>query len=105
MGKEIVYCSVCGERISSSDCEKGKAVVILKRYFCKKCAVTVVKESSEGPTHNPTVTPEPIKIRTQRIPPADRPQTRGALIPYLIAGGIGVVVLILLLYVLLFKKG
>jgi hypothetical protein len=101
MGNEIVYCSVCGERISHSDLEKGKAVMLLKKYFCRACAVTVVKESSEGPNYDPTVTPTQIKVRTQRIPLADKPRKSNR-IPFWIAAAIGSIAL-LLLYVILSK--
>ncbi len=104
MGKETVYCSVCGDRLSSSDFEKGKAVTILKRNFCKKCAETVANESAD-PAHDPTATPKPIKIRTQRMPLADKPKVPFSnRVPFLIAAAVGVVALILLLYVLLTHK-
>jgi hypothetical protein len=101
MGKVTVYCSVCGDRIPNADLENGKAVMFLRKYFCRTCAVTVVKESSEGHGHYPTANPKPLKTRTQRIPLADK--TKNSLIPFLIAGAIGVIALILLLYVLLSK--
>lgn len=44
MGQEIVYCSVCGDRIPGSDLEKGRAVVVLRKHFCKICAVAISKE-------------------------------------------------------------
>jgi hypothetical protein len=47
MGKEIVYCSVCGGRILESDFKKGKAVTVLKRNYCPNCAKDVVKESAK----------------------------------------------------------
>lgn len=102
MGQEIVYCSVCGDRITSADLDKGKAVMLLKKYFCRKCAVTVVKESAE-PDHDPTVTPQQVKVRTQRIPLADKPRLANNRVPFLIAAAIGVVALLLLLYVLFSK--
>lgn len=105
MGKETVYCSICGDRIPSQDFEKGKAVIVLKKYFCRKCAVSTVKESSKGPAHDPTVTPSRVKIRTQRIPLADKCSTlSGNRIPFLIAAVVGIVALGLLLYVLFDKK-
>ena len=103
MGKEIVYCSVCGDRLSSSDFEKGKAITILKKHFCKKCAESIVEESAD-PEHDPTITPSRRKIRTQRMPLADNPKAKiGNRTPYLIAAAVGIVALGLLLYVLLRK--
>lgn len=102
MGKETVYCSVCGDRLSSSDFEKGKAVTILKRNFCKKCAETVAKESAD-PEHDPTATPKPIKIRTQRIPLAEKPKPASNRIPFMIAAAVGIIALIMLIYVLASK--
>lgn len=101
MGKEIVYCSVCGDRVPYSDLEKGKAVMLLRKYFCRTCAVTVVKESAE-PNHDPTATPKQLKIRTQRIPLADNPKP--AFLPYLVATVIAGAALALLAYVLFLKK-
>ena len=46
MGKEVVYCSVCEERIPSVDFDNGKAVTVVQRHFCRTCAPTVVRESS-----------------------------------------------------------
>jgi len=103
MGKEIVYCSVCGDRIPASDFEKGKAATILQKHFCRKCAVTVVKQASEGSSHDPTVTPRPFRINTARIPLADKPVGAGSRTPFLIAAAIGLLALGLLLYVLFGK--
>lgn len=106
MGQEIVYCSVCGERISATDLEKGRAVIVLRKHFCKTCAVTVVRESSEGTAHDPTKTPSPLKIRTRRVPLADKPSAIIAnRIPFLIAAAIVLAALTLLLYILLVKQG
>lgn len=102
-GMEIVYCSVCGHRIPESDFRKGKAVTVLKRHYCKDCASQVVKESSEGSSHNPTETPKQFRIRTQRTPMADPVKPGSPKIPYLIAAAVGLVALALLLFVLFGK--
>jgi hypothetical protein len=104
MGNEIVYCSVCGDRLSTSDFEKGKAITLLKKHFCKKCAESVVEESAD-PEHDPTVTPSRRKIRTQRMPLADKPKpTPSNRTPFLIAAVVGIVAVGLLLYVLFANK-
>lgn len=105
MGKETVYCSLCGDRIPSQDFEKGKAVTVLKKHFCRKCALSTVKDSSQGQAHDPTVTPSRVKIRTQRMPLADKPSRIGSnRIPFLIAAIIGALAFALLAYVFLSGK-
>lgn len=37
MGRAIVYCSKCGVVINGEDIEKGRAVVIGNKYYCRKC--------------------------------------------------------------------
>jgi len=37
MGREVVYCDFCGERLLPKDLEKGRAVVLLKKKYCPKC--------------------------------------------------------------------
>lgn len=43
MGKEIVYCEICGDRILEQEFEKGKAVTILNKNYCVKCKAEAVK--------------------------------------------------------------
>jgi hypothetical protein len=38
LGQEIVHCSVCGDRLRSSDFEKGQALRIDHTAYCRKCA-------------------------------------------------------------------
>ena len=104
MGREIVYCSECGDRITSSDLDKGRAGMVLKRYFCKKCVNTVVGNS--GPGRDAAEPPPPYKTRPLRVLPEENPGTPvSTLVPYLIAAGIGVVAIGLLLFVLFAKHG
>jgi hypothetical protein len=51
---EIVYCNTCGDRILTSDFEKGRAVVILKRNYCATCA-EAIEESKPEPSKEATV--------------------------------------------------
>lgn len=86
MGSEIVYCSVCGDRILERDFQKGKAVTVLKKNYCSVCMVEVVK--AEEPKR---------KIRTTRIPKMEeRPSRR----PLYIGIAIAIVAFILVMIVL-----
>lgn len=107
MGNEIVYCSTCGERIPSADFEKGRALTILQRHYCKKC-VRNVKEASPVEASTPSkskeeVIPQAPRPRTARIPAMKEPSSR-RWNPYLIAALIGALAIGLLLYVVLLKK-
>lgn len=106
MGKEIVYCSVCGERILESDFKKGNAVTVLKKNHCRKCAKDVVKKSQEKEAI-PSTSSEPPSLRkleTRRIPMADKPYRPGGKfpipMPFMVAIGVGVLALVLLILVL-----
>jgi hypothetical protein len=103
MGREIVYCSVCGDLIPSKDFQKGVAVTALERHYCKKCAVKVAKESPDNQSPGPDETPK-TKIRTQRTLPAQRPGLENFRVPFLIAAVVGLVALLLLLYVIFGKR-
>lgn len=61
MGREIVYCDQCGDRITASDFDKGLAREVQNRNYCRKC----VKES---PTSG-----SPSQAQS---PPSSRPPTR-----------------------------
>jgi hypothetical protein len=43
MGKEIVYCDICGDRILEAEFEKGKAITILNKNYCTNCKDDAVK--------------------------------------------------------------
>lgn len=102
MGSEIVYCTVCGERILESEFKKGKAFTILKKNYCRKCAKDVVKASPAiSPDGNAFKPPTPREVQTRRLPLADKPpKILPVPIPYIVAIGIGVLAVILLLIVL-----
>lgn len=104
MGREIVYCSQCGDRITSSDLDKGRAAMVLKRYFCKKCVKSVVGNSDSD--RDAAETTSPYKARSLRVLSEENPGTPvSTLVPYLIAAGISVVAIALLLFVLFTKHG
>lgn len=50
MGKEIVYCDICGAQIVGDEFAKGRAVTVLNRHFCSKCR-------TQAPAPAPTPTP------------------------------------------------
>ena len=104
MGREIVYCSQCGDRITSSDFDKGGAAMVLKTYFCEKCVKNVV--DNPGPDRDATDTPSPSKTRPLRALSEEYSRASvSTLIPYLIAAGIGVIAIGLLLFILFAKHG
>lgn len=97
MGSEIVYCNTCGNRILERDFKKGRAVTILKRDYCSKCMVEVIKANKPKDAA--------WRPRTQRVPKADPlPSKLKMSLPFLIAIGIGVIALILLIIVV-FRGG
>lgn len=46
MGKEIVYCEICGDRILEQEFEKGRAITLLNKNYCAKCKDEAVKSIS-----------------------------------------------------------
>lgn len=106
MGQEIVYCSVCGERILESHFKKGKAVTVLKKNYCSKCAKDVVKtgQNKEAIPSSSSEPSSPRKLETRRIPMADKPYRPGGKfpipMPFMVAIGVGVLALLLLILVL-----
>jgi hypothetical protein len=106
MGKEIVYCSVCGERILESDFDKGRAVTILKKNYCKKCAKDIIKANAtpEGSGESKIKSPSPRRLEVRPVPPGvmrDLPPKRLSIsIPFIIAIVIGILAAILLVVVI-----
>jgi len=105
MGKEIVYCDVCGDRILESEFEKGNAVTLLKKKYCRKCSRTLDKVTATPDVDSSSVkTPLPRKLQLRSLAPADKrdaaPQKPALSMPFIIAIGIGIVVVILLIVVL-----
>lgn len=106
MGKEIVYCHVCGDRILPSDFEKGRAATVLKRNYCAKCSEAVKEQANKNrATADPKKgSPVPGKIQTTRVPVSTRRQkapqaksNRPALITIgIIAGALLLLILVIL---------
>lgn len=105
MGQEIVYCSVCGDRITGADFEKLRAVTVLKKHYCRKCSKEVIKDSSEGAAHDPTATPPRVRTRTARVPRANAPQVPGSNKFLWIIAGVLLAALIAAAYALLAQRG
>jgi hypothetical protein len=106
MGQEIVYCSVCGERILEAGFKKGKAVTVEKKNYCPKCAKEVVKAGQKEEAVPPTSSEPPSsrKLEARRISLADRlkpPVGKFPIpLPFMVAIGVGVLALLLLILVL-----
>jgi len=120
MGQQIVYCNTCGIQILASDFEKGKAVTVLRKNYCKNCMAVAIEKSkpaksaqaqdSETPrvkrTDGPPIPTSRRKLReTGRVPRATTVrvvaprQSRTLLI---IVGGVILAVAITLLLLLAF---
>ena len=106
MGQEIVYCNVCGERILESDFRKGKAVTLLKKNYCGKCSrnLAIASAGKDIGQTSAVKTPSPRRLQMRSVPPAEErssPYKKSSLsMPYIIAIGIGILVVILLIVVL-----
>jgi hypothetical protein len=49
MGREIVYCDVCGDRILEQDFERGRAATVQNRNYCAKCRKQVFETHERAP--------------------------------------------------------
>jgi hypothetical protein len=101
MGQGIVYCTLCGIRIPASDFEKGRAATVLARHYCPVCADAVIGKTASpgGPGRGPAMLPR--RPHARRTPGArisrGLPRLR---LPYMVAGAVGVLTLVLLAYAL-----
>jgi hypothetical protein len=43
MGREIVYCEQCGDRILGSEFEAGKAITLMHKNYCARCMPEAIK--------------------------------------------------------------
>lgn len=48
MGKEIVYCELCGTRILAEEFDKGKAITLLNKNYCAKCKDKAIQNLEPG---------------------------------------------------------
>lgn len=111
MGRPIVYCDSCGDRILDGEFEKGRAVSVHNKNYCVRCAKNVAvpvpapapappKPKPHDPDRPPTAFLHPSQVRA---PAAHRPHARPAggppmgIIIGAAAGVVGVVVIVLAL--------
>lgn len=94
MGKEIVYCTQCGDRIPAKDFDRGRAATVLARHFCHGCSESLALRTppEERPRQS---TASPLrKLSPRRSLLANL--RRGAVpsrLPFLIVGAIGLIAL------------
>ena len=50
MGKSV--CSFCATEFPSSDFDKGRAVILFKKTYCKKCMDRAVRQKTKNPKHS-----------------------------------------------------
>lgn len=125
MGREIVYCDSCGERISADEFEKKKAITTDNRNYCRKCAPGIPKSPSqasadrESTNESPQVPPskaistrrakhEQEKGQTRRVPTkkdSERTRRKGSHTALLISLVVGVLVLLALVFLVISKSG
>jgi hypothetical protein len=53
MGREIVYCDTCGDRILAEEFERGKAVTTAGKSYCRRCAPAVASPDPPAPSTAP----------------------------------------------------
>ncbi len=108
MGRQIVYCQVCGERILEQDLDAGKAVSAAGHNYCSKCrdqAPAEVLRAAAPAT--PKRAPAPPSTRIERPLPAHHhaPAPAKSNNGIIIGAVVGVVVLILLVAVFAMSGG
>lgn len=90
MGSEIVYCTVCGDRLLERDFQQGKAVTVLKKNYCAVCMVEVAKPKEEPRR----------RMKTTRVPKTEGLPSRRPL--YI---GIAIAVLAIILVMIVLTRG
>jgi hypothetical protein len=123
MGKEIVYCEICGDRILEQEFEKGRAITVLNKNYCFNCKDEAVKnitmEDVEDDDLDPGPEPAPPPARrpggTRLLPrrgagqtrkrPAPQPfppeaRQKHSKAPLLIGGGVGITAMVVLIVVI-----
>jgi len=79
MGREIVYCDVCGERILEQDFNTGRALVLLNKNYCAVCKDKAVRNIGidESLADLPPAPPvkQPTTGTIKSVPPVPRPSS------------------------------
>ncbi|MCI0341421.1 MAG: hypothetical protein L0216_09790 [Planctomycetales bacterium] len=116
MGMVLQYCEKCGERIESADVEKGVAVTYRAKIYCGNCKVAVlpllekdpeyqaqqraaVRDRERAARRGSGASFEPPPAAAVREPDSGRRSAAAARpakspVPLLVAGGVGVVLLV-----------
>ena len=96
MGNEIVYCHKCGERLLTSDFEKGRAFIVLKRNYCGQCSELV--KAGNKPPAEATIRKHDERRQTRRIPIATphRRMSRPMVIGMIVMAGVVLLTLIVI---------
>ena len=96
MGRQIVYCQVCGERILESDLEAGRALSVSGHNFCANCRAQAPSHLGEAaptappiPSHDPP-TPRRSTPSSGKLPHA-RPHTSMGPAPSSSKGNTGII--------------
>jgi hypothetical protein len=74
MGREIVYCDSCGDRIVAADFDRGRARTVQNKNYCHKCVKTLSLPAADAPSPSqpadskqlPRGRPPPATARTKR---------------------------------------
>ncbi len=121
MGREIVYCNLCGTRILEDDLLKGRALTLLDKVFCAACKAKAFSQMRAGDADaENTLSPpppelmeddhEPTEVVPRRVgarlaqPPTMRPMARKqSMMPIVVGGFIGFAATILLLVVVVIR--
>jgi ribosome-binding protein aMBF1 (putative translation factor) len=53
MAPEKDHCDLCGKTLSPRDFEKGRAIILLRKAWCRSCAQKMVEKSKEKPSLKP----------------------------------------------------
>jgi hypothetical protein len=102
MGKEIVYCTECGDRISAADFERGRAATVLARHYCHGCSEVVVMRAPPKDVRRQGMASPLRKLYPRRSLPAEGSGAPSQ-VPYLIAGAVGLIALVF--FICLFWSG
>jgi hypothetical protein len=113
MGKEIVYCEICGDRILEEEFEKGRAITVLNKNYCFNCKEEAVKnitmedvadeelELQQAPPRAMARKGTGVtRKRPAHTPPPHAPQKKPSNAPLLIGGGVGLVATIVLIVII-----